>query len=97
MMKLASPVLTLVLNFILCKSVSEGCWKLSHTIVPVVLSRKTKFPKSKSWALKLATEFVTFDDQRISFCPSNITRFLSLDIVRTPKESLRGFSLLATH
>ena len=91
-----SRVLTLVLNFILCKSVSEGCWKLSHTIVPVVLSRKIKFPESKSWALELATEFVTFDDQRISFYPSNITRFSSSDIVRTPEESLSGFSLLAT-
>ena len=58
-----SPVLTLVLNFILCKSVSEGCWKLSHTILPVVPSRKTRFPESKSWALELATEFVTFDKE----------------------------------
>ena len=87
-----SPVLTLAPNFILCKSVLEGCWKLSHTIVPVVLSRKTKFPESKSWALELATEFVTFDDQRIPFCPSNITRFPSSDIVRThPRRILEGF------
>ena len=91
------PVLMFVLIFMLGKSVSQGSWKLSHMIDPVVFSRSTRFPEFKSWALELATEFITFDDQRISFFPSSTTRFPSSDIVRTPEESLSGVSLLATH
>ena len=90
------PVLALVLIFILANSVSQGSWKLSHMIVPIVFSCSTRFPESISWALELATEFVTFDDQRISFFPSSTTRLPSSDIVRTPEESLSGVSLLAT-
>jgi len=66
-------------------------------IVPVVFPCSTRFPKSKSWAIELATEFVTFDDQRISFFPSSTTRLPSSNIVRSPKESLSGVSLLVTH
>ena len=91
------PVLTLVLIFIWGKNVSEGTWKLSHMVLPVEFSCKTRFPESKSRALELTTEFVTFDDQRISFCSSNTTRFPSSDIVRIPEELLRGLFLLATH
>lgn len=46
---------------------------------------KTRFPESKSWALELTTGLVTFDDQRITFCPFNIIRLRSSDIVRTQK------------
>ena len=63
----------------------------------LVFSCKTRFPESKSCALTLAEEFVIFDDQRTFLYPSNTTRFPPSDIVRTPEESLRGLSLLATH
>ena len=91
------PVLTLALSFIFGKNVLEGYWKLSHMTLPVVFSFKTRFPESKSWALELGMEFVTFDDQITSFCPFSTTRSLSSDIVRTPLESLRSFCLLVTH
>ena len=66
-------------------------------IVPVGFSYKTRFPESKSWALELGAEFVTFADQITSFCPFSTTRTPSSDIVRTQEESLRGCYLLATH
>ena len=58
---------------------------------------KTRFHESKSWPLELTTRLVTFDDQRITFCPFNIIRVPSSNIVRTLEESLRGFSLIDTH
>ena len=81
------PVLTLALSFIFGKNVLEGYWKLSHMTLPVVFSFKTRFPESKSWALELGMEFVTFDYQITSFCPFSTTRTPSSDIVRTPLES----------
>ena len=68
------PVLTLALSFIFGKNVSEGYLKLAHMIVPVVFSYKTRFPESKSWALELGAEFVTFANQITSFCPFSSTK-----------------------
>ena len=78
------PILTLVLSFIVLKNVSEGYWKLSHMLVLVVFSCQKRFPESKSWALELGTEFVTFADHITSFSPSSTSRTPSSDIVIEP-------------
>ncbi|KAK3032624.1 hypothetical protein RJ639_036584 [Escallonia herrerae] len=54
-------------------------------------------PFSNSWALELAVEFKTFDDQTSCCCPSNTTRLPSPEIAVVLNVSFKGLSLLATH
>lgn len=78
-----SPVTWLVLIIIFGVKVLEGCLKLSHIVLPVMLSSKTRFPVFRSWAVELDSMFETFDDQTTCFLPFSTTRFLSSDMVTT--------------
>ena len=69
---------------------------LSHVILPL-LSRRTRFPESKSRALEFGAAFERFEDQTITFWPFITRRLPSSDMVTIPEKSVRGLSLFATH
>ncbi|MCI22470.1 hypothetical protein A2U01_0043646, partial [Trifolium medium] len=92
-----SPVILLLVTFMFGNIIFEGCWKLSHIVLPVVSARSTRFPVSRCLEVELVAIFDTFDVQISSFFPFSTTRLPSLDILTTPEESLRGCSLLSTN